>query len=77
MQRSQLMFGGISMDDRLGQIITDIIEAADATLEEEQNQVVIGSLMTYAEVLTIIQEQLSDDERKQFNLDFDIEKKYL
>lgn len=65
------------MDDRLGQIITDIIEAADATLEEEQNQVVIGSLMTYAEVLTIIQEQLSDDERKQFNLDFDIEKKYL
>lgn len=33
--------------------------------------------MTYAHVLKIIQEQLTDEERKLFKLDFDIYKKYM
>lgn len=64
-------------DDRLGIIIDSILEVADEMLQAEKNQVNAGSLMTYAEVLTIIQEQLTDEERKQFKLDFDIDKKYM
>ena len=64
-------------DDRLGIIIDSILEVADELLQAEKNQVNAGSLMTYAEVLTIIQEQLTDGERKQFKLDFDIDKKYM
>ena len=65
------------MDNRIGLIIQSILEVADKLLEADKNQVNTGSLMTYAEVLTIIQEQLTDEERKQFKLDFDIDKKYM
>ncbi len=64
-------------DVRLGMIIESILEVADNLLQSEKNQVNAGSLMTYAEVLTIIQEQLTDEERKDFRLDFDIDKKYM
>ena len=64
-------------NNRLGLIIENILEVADKLLQEDVNPVIAGSLMTYAEVLTIIQEQLTDEERKQFKLDFDIDKKYM
>ena len=64
-------------DNRLGLIIENILEVADELLQADKNPVNTGSLMTYAEVLTIIQEQLTDEERRQFKLDFDIDKKYM
>ena len=75
--KSRWKYGGKSMDNRIGLIIQSILEVADKLLEADKNQVNTGSLMTYAEVLTIIQEQLTDEERKQFKLDFDIDKKYM
>ena len=63
--------------DRLGQITREILASADSVLNDEKNEVNIGSLITYAEVLTIIQEQLTDAEKKNFKLDFDIDKKYM
>ena len=64
-------------DWRLKQIIENIIAVADERLQEESSQYVNGELTGYAESLTIIQEQLSADERKQYGLDFDIDKKYM
>ena len=64
-------------DNRLGLIIDGILEVADKLLQADKNPVNAGSLMTYAEVLTIIQEQLTDEERKYYKLDFDIDKKYM
>ena len=64
-------------DYRLMQIIESIVNAADETLKEEHSHIVTGSLMTYAEVLTIIQEQLSENERKMYKLDFDVDAKYM
>jgi hypothetical protein len=64
-------------DWRLKQIIENIIAVADERLQEESSPYVNGELTGYAESLTIIQEQLSADERKQYGLDFDIDKKYM
>jgi hypothetical protein len=64
-------------DWRLKQIIENIIAVADERLQEESSPYVNGELIGYAESLTIIQEQLSADERKQYGLDFDIDKKYM
>lgn len=64
-------------DWRLKQIIESIISVADERLQEDSSPHVNGELIGYAESLTIIQEQLSDDERKLYGLDFDIDKKYM
>ena len=68
---------GDKTDWRLMQIIESIVSVANARLEEESSPYVNGELRGYAEALTIIQEQLTDEERKQFKLDFDIDKKYM
>ena len=62
-------------DYRLMQIIESIVMAANE--EYEKKPFNYAKLVTFAEVLTIIQEQLSDEERKAYMLDFDIDKKYL
>lgn len=64
-------------DWRLMQIIESIKRVADERLAEESSPYVNGELIGYAEALTIIQEQLTDEERKKFRLDFDIDKKYM
>ena len=64
-------------DWRLMQIIESIMRVADERLAEESSPYVNGELIGYAEALTIIQEQLTDEERKEFKLDFDIDKKYM
>ena len=64
-------------DYRLAQIIESILEVADERMLEESSPYVNGELIGYAEALTIIQEQLTDEERKKYRLDFDIDKKYL
>lgn len=62
-------------DYRLMQIIQSILNAANEELDKQEYD--YGTLVTFAEVLTIIQEQLTDDEKKEFKLDFDIDKKYM
>lgn len=64
-------------DWRLMQIIESIIEVADERRSEEKTPAIYGELVGYAEALTIIQEQLTDEERKKYKLDFDIDKKYM
>ena len=64
-------------DYRLAQIIESILEVADERMLEESSPYVNVELIGYAEALTIIQEQLTDEERKKYRLDFDIDKKYL
>ena len=64
-------------DFRLMQIIESILEAANDTLKGELSAYEKGELIGYAEALTIIQEQLTDEERKNFKLDFDIDKRYM
>lgn len=64
-------------DYRLMQIIESIIEFADECLQEERTPNVSGELLGCAEALTIIQEQLTDDEKKRYKLNFDIDAKYL
>ena len=58
-------------------IIESIMSVADKRLKEDSSPYVNGELIGYAESLTIIQEQLTDEERKLFKLDFDIDKKYM
>ena len=67
----------MGLDNRMGQIIEFILEDADETLSKESDRYNYIELLTYAHVLKIIQEQLSDEERKAFKLDFDIDKKYM
>lgn len=64
-------------DWRLRQIVESILQVADERLKEESSPYVNGELIGFAESLTIIQEQLTDEERKQFKLDFDIDERYL
>ena len=66
-----------NVDYRLMQIIESILTAANETLEEEHSHITTGALMAYAEILTIIQEQLSEEERKLYKLDFDIDARYM
>lgn len=66
---------GKSIDWRLMQIIEDIKKCADRMLEEQDDDL-LGCVYSYAETLCIIQEKLSEEERKIYKLDFDIEKKY-
>ena len=67
----------MEVDHRLGSIIEFILEVANERLKEAPSPRVNGELIGYAEALIIIQEQLSDEERKRFNLDFDIDKKFM
>lgn len=67
----------MGIDYRLGSIIEFILEVANERLDEVPSPRVNGELIGYAEALKIIQEQLTDDERKRFKLDFDIDKKYM
>lgn len=78
-QEYKLKYGGENMgiDYRLGSIIEFILEVANERLDEVPSPRVNGELIGYAEALKIIQEQLTDDERKRFKLDFDIDKKYM
>ena len=64
-------------DWRLMQIIESIKSVADQRLKEDSTPYINGELIGYAESLTIIQEQLTDEERRQYKLDFDIDKKYM
>lgn len=67
-------------DYRLGMIIESLLEFLDKDikeLEKERTQVLIGHIMGYVSALKLIQEELSDQERKEFKLDFDIDKKYM
>lgn len=64
-------------NNRLQQIIEDILEDANEDLALEHSEVVSGGLMIYAHVLKIIQEQLTEEERKAYKLDFDIDARYM
>lgn len=66
---------GDKTDWRLMQITESILESANEELENKDHD--YGTMVTFAEILKIIQEQLTDEERRQFKLDFDIDKKYM
>lgn len=53
--------------------ITDCIERAEEAKDPDFQPYIIA----YAGALRIIQEQLSEEERKVYKLDFDIDKQYL
>ena len=67
----------MNIDHRLGSIIEFILEVANERLHEEPSPRINGELIGYAEALKIIQEQLSEEERKAYKLDFDIDEKYM
>ena len=58
------------------QIIEDIRTLAD-DIASKGNPDDYGGLIAYAEALCIIQEKLSEEERKKYHLDFDIEARYM
>ncbi len=62
-------------DYRLMQIIESILESSEDELKKRP--VDYAKLVTFAEVLKIIQEQLSEEERIRFKLDFDIDNRYM
>lgn len=62
-------------DYRLMQIVESILDSSEEELKKKPYD--YAKLVIFAEVLKIIQEQLSDEERKLFKLDFDIDKKYM
>ena len=58
---------------KLQQIIESIKSAAD---EEKANNNISG-IIAYVDCLKIIQEELDEQELKDYRLNFDVEKKYL
>lgn len=66
---------GNNIDWRLMQIIEDIKTCADNTMAKNDDTLT-ACVYSYAEALCIIQEKLTDEEKKIYKLDFDIEKKY-
>lgn len=65
-------------EDRLGDIVAEIIDAADAVKEKAQQDAQdYGELLAYAEVLSILQDACDADDLAKIGLDFDIDKRYL
>lgn len=63
--------------EHLKDLILNIMHEADGTLQEADSDVRYGELLGYAEVLTIIKEAIEPDDWEYYNLDFDVEKKYI
>lgn len=61
----------------LQDIINEIISNADEELNSNRNDFVNGKILAYNEVLSIIKNYLAGYDLKEFNLDFDIDKKYI
>lgn len=62
-------------------IIAETKESADEVLHSsdkyDKNDYAQGQLLAYATVLSIIRDELSGYDLKEYGLDFDIDKKYL
>ncbi len=62
-------------DYRLMQIIEDIKDLAEGINQNDKD--LRGLQVAYAEALSVIQEKLTDEEKKRYKLDFDIEEEYF
>ncbi len=67
---------GSEHDVRLMQIVEDIKSFIDDAVDMSDPDF-RGYITAYASALKIIQGYLTEEERKQFKLDFDIDKKYM
>ena len=67
---------GNEYDLRLKQIVEDIKFFIDGAVDMSDPDF-RGYITAYASALKIIQGYLTEEERKQFNLDFDIDEKYM
>lgn len=63
-------------DERLKQIIEDMRFFVDKAVDMSDPDF-SGYITAYASALKIIQGYLTEEERKQFKLDFDIDKEYM
>lgn len=64
--------------DLIVEIIENIKELADKLKKEHSSdEVAIGQLLAYAEVLSIIKGAYAGEDLKALGLDFDIDKRYL
>lgn len=59
-------------------IIAQVKETADEVLNSgEKDDYANGQLLAYATALSIIKDELSGYDLKEYDIDFDIDKKYL
>lgn len=63
--------------DVLIEIIDEITAEADELLNETKNDYNNGQMLAYATALGIIKTCLSGEDLKEYELDYDIDKKYL
>lgn len=63
-------------DWRLQQIIENMKSSIDRAVNSNDPGY-YSYIVAYASALKYVQEQLTDEERKSFGLDFDIDKKYM
>lgn len=61
----------------LKDIISEIIANANEELSMERDDFTNGKILAYNEVLSIIKNYLTGYDLKEFELDFDIDKKYI
>ena len=67
---------GKEYDVRLMQIVEDIKSFIDGAVDMSDTDFK-GYITAYASALKIIQGYLTEEERKQFKLDFEIDEKYM
>ena len=64
--------------ERLRDIVQDIMESADEIkVKTEKDPQDYGQLLGYAEVLSIIRDNVDEDDLSKIGLDFDIDRRYL
>jgi hypothetical protein len=61
----------------LKDIISEILANANEELSMERDDFTNGKILAYNEVLSIIKNYLTGYDLKEFELDFDIDKKYI
>ncbi|MBZ4647519.1 MAG: hypothetical protein JG777_3008 [Clostridia bacterium] len=61
----------------LKDIISEILANANEELSMERDDFTNGKILAYNEVLSIIKNYLTGYDLKEFELDFDIDKKYV
>ena len=57
-------------------LVCDILECCDEILAEEKNDFDDGQMHAFLYFLHLVQNTIDEKDRKEFNLDFDIDAKY-
>ena len=58
-------------------LVEEIKDLIEELLLKENSEYKFGSMLAYMEVLTIIHDELQEEERAAYGLDFDVDQYYL